>query len=202
MAPLPHSWLEYFFHERVRVIEALCRGEKALKHFLIHFTRTTPVVIADGPAGLSGSVKMVGFVPKKQYIEELAEKAYRHAYIDRPGDMRRTACILLEELYRIDLIDPLLVGGLEMAYKHSWTSIKATKKATLLFYTPPDKSYEVRTTVEIHIEDNNPYKKYLNAIHDIFHYNGKTSNYPAYIFIKEIYDNSATRNGFGTKIYP
>lgn len=201
---LPKEWMDYFFYRRINVIEELCRKGRPGGNFLLEFTRTTPAVITDGPAGLSGSIKMVGFVPKKEFIEELAEKAYRYAYIERPGeDMGSIACVLLKEFYNMELIDPSLIGGLEMGFKHSWVNINATHKATLLFYTPPNISFEVRTVVEIHDEEGDPYKKYLNSLHDIFHWGGRMSGYPAYVFkIVEIYDNSATRNGFGRKIYP
>jgi len=200
---LPERFYKYFFLDRINVIERLCRGERLTENFLVSFTRTTPAIITDGPAGLSGSIKMVGFVPKKEYIVEFAEKAYRYAYTNRPKDMRETTCLLLKEFYNISYIDTSVIGGLEMGFKHSWTNIQATKKATLLFYTPPDTSFEVRCEAEIRDGENDPYRKYLNSLHDIFHYSGKKSNYPAYLFkIKEIYDNSNSREGFGTKIYP
>ncbi len=200
---IPEIFLKYFFIDRISVIEKLCHGEKLSENFLISFTRTTPAVITDGPAGLSGSIKMVGFVPKKEYIVELAEKAYRYAYIDRGKNMRDITCRLYNEFYRLEYIDTSMIGGLEMGFKHSWTNIRANGKATLLFFTPPDTSFEVRCDVEIREDDNDPYKKYLNSLHDIFHYSGRKSNYPAYLFkIREIYDNSNTREGFGRKIYP
>ncbi len=200
---IPEKFIEYFFHKRIEVIKRICVEGRPPRDFLVQFTRTTPAVITYGPAGLSGSVKMVGFVPRREYIEEMAEKAYRYAYMGRGRDMREIACILLGEFYRMDLVDTSLIGGLEMAFKHSWENIRATGEATLLFYTPPDTSFEVRCTVEIHDGENDPYKKYLNSIHDVFHWSGRRSSYPAYIFrIKEIYDNSNTREGFGRKIYP
>jgi len=200
---IPDRFLKYFFLDRIAVIEKLCRGEGLGENFLISFTRTTPVVITHGSAGLSGSVKMVGFVPKSEFIVDFAEKAYRYAYIDRGKNMKDIACILLNEFYRLEYIDTSLIGGLEMGFKHSWVNIRETGEATILFYTPPDTSYEVRCSVEIHEEDNDPYKKYLNSIHDIFHHSGRVNKYPAYIFkIREIYDNSNNREGFGTKIYP
>ncbi len=200
---IPMSFIKYFVINRIDVLKKICLDDKPPENFLIEFTRAVPAVITYGPAGLSGSIKMVGFVPKKEVIYEMAEKAYRYAYIDRGKDMGEIACLLLKEFYRIELIDPMLIGGLEMAFRHSWENIRATGKATLLFYTPPNTSYEVRCDVEIHEEDNDPYKKYLNSMHDIFHWSGRISNYPAYIFkIKEIYDNSNSREGFGKRIYP
>ena len=199
---IPEEFYDYFFRQRVKVLEKMCKGER-IEDFMIEFTRTTPAVITYGPAGLSGSIKMVGFIPRKEYIVDYAEKAYRYAYIDRPSGFRETACLLLEEFYRLDYIDEHVIGGLEMSFRHSWENIRATGRATLLFYTPPIHSFEVRCRVEVRESNNDPYRKYLNSIHDIFHYDGVKSSYPAYLFyIEEIYDNSATRKGFGKKIYP
>ncbi len=200
---IPEEFFSYFFRERVDVIKALCESGRPPEDFLIGFTRTSPAVITDGPAGLSGSIKMVGFVPKKEFIEELAERAYELAYVNRPKGMREVSYILLKYFYREDVVDPHLIGGLEMGFSHSWININHNHKATLLFFTPPIRSFEVRTSVEIHMEDDDPYKKYLNSLHDLFHWGGVRSNFPAYIFkIEEIYDNSASREGFGRMIYP
>ncbi len=200
---IPRIFIDYFYYDRVELIERLCKGLPPKGNFLIEFTRTTPVVITYGSAGLSGSVKMVGFVPYRKYIDEYAEKAEYYAYKNRPKNMRETTCILLKEFYVLERIDKSIIGGLEMGFKHSWTNIRETGRATLLFYTPPDTSFEVRCTVDIHEEDGDPYRRYLNALHDIFHYSGRRSSYPAYIFhIVEIYDNSNTSEGFGRKIYP
>ncbi len=194
---------KYFFQERKELLERMCKGSAGMDIFMLGFTRATPAVITCGPAGPNGSVKMVGPVPKKRYILEYAEKAEKYAY-EEILDPRRAACMLYNEFYIDEKIDPTLIGGLEMGFNHTWENLKFSREATLLFYTPPTTSYEVRTLVEIIVDDNNPYKRFLNAFHDIFHkpHSGR-SNYPALLFrVKEIYDNSSTRNGFGRKIYP
>ncbi|WFO74593.1 hypothetical protein J4526_05775 [Desulfurococcaceae archaeon MEX13E-LK6-19] len=199
---LPKKFLEYIFYKRIEVLKKMSKGEPLGPSMMIEFTRTTPAVITDGPAGLSGSIKMVGFVPKQEYIDNLAKKAEHYAYEEDIRDMKDIARVLLEEFYREEVIDFTKLGGLEMGFKHSWINIRATGKATLLFYTPPIESYEVRCDVKIHEDPDDPYTRYLNALHDIFHRSTKRSTYPAYLFtIKEIYDNSVKKNGFGTKIY-
>lgn len=200
---LPENFINYIYGRRKQVLERISRGESIDSTILLEFTRTTPVVITDGPAGLSGSVKMVGFIPRSNLITEFARKAEYYAYMKRPGSMKEVAKVLLEEFYREELLDFTILGGLEMGFKHSWENIRATGKATLLFYTPPVESYEVRCSVEVHDDPRDPYFKYLNALHDLFHTTRRRSSYPAYLFIiKEIYDNSARENGFGKKIYP
>ncbi len=194
---------KYFFIDRRELIRKMCEEKVSMKEFMLGFTRTTPAVITCGPAGPNGSIKMVGPVPKREFIQEYVEKAEKYAYVERL-DPKKASCILLREFYVEDKIDQTLIGGLEMGFNHTWENLKHTHEATLLFYTPPVISYEVRTNVEIIEDDDNPYKRFLNAFHDIFHKpRSGRSNYPALLFrIKEIYDNSSTRNGFGKKIYP
>ncbi|OYT44766.1 MAG: hypothetical protein B6U85_09515 [Desulfurococcales archaeon ex4484_42] len=200
---LPKEFINYVFHGRVKALRRLLEGGIGDDSwFLIEITRATPVVITYGPAGLSGSVKMVGFIPRNEYLKEFTEKAVRYAYVERPKGMCEVIKLLLNEFYVLDKLDLNLLGGLEMGFKHSWVNIRATKKATLLYYTPPNTSFEVRCDVKI-IEEG-MIKDYLNAMHDLFHKpsEGKRSNYPAYIFkIKEMYNNSNSPMGFGRKIY-
>ena len=203
---LPKIFLEEIFYARINLLKRFMKGEQfSFEKLVLEFTRTTPAVITYGPAGLSGSIKMVGFVPRKELIEEQARKAVHYAYdIDRPLGLGEVSRILLEEFYREDLLDLKLIGGLEMGFRHSWTNIRATRRATLLYFIPPDTSFEVRCSVDIHDDSGDPYKIYLNALHDMFHKPRRgRSNYPAYVFhIEEIYDNSNTREGFGRMIYP
>ena len=79
--------------------------------------------------------------------------------------------------------------------------MQESKRATILFFTPPSKSYEVRCDVEIHTDDD--VWEYANSLHDIFHRPEKGRNWsrtPAYLFkIREIYDNSEDK--MGVRIY-
>ena len=199
---LPKGFVDYIFTKRVEALRKFMNGELEGSDFLIEFTRATPVVITQGPAGLSGSVKMIGFVPHKKYLNEFTLKAEKYAYVKRPSSMREIIEVLLKEFYIRECLNLSVLGGLEMGFKHSWVNIKATRSATLLYYTPPNESFEVRCDVEIY--ESGLVKRYLNALHDIFHGSvklGKKSNYPAYIFkIKEIYNNSNSPLGFGRKI--
>jgi hypothetical protein len=75
--------------------------------------------------------------------------------------------------------------------------------ACLLFYQPPTISFEIRGKIEVH--ENDSYHKLVNVVHDSFHYappkKRKTSRRPVYLFnVDEVYDNSATAEGFGKRI--
>ncbi len=198
---IPDKLINYLFRERKRTLERMIAREITDKEVFIEFTRGTPVVITDGPAGLSGSVKMIGFLPKEEYIRELTLLAVKIAEKRSKGDESSILHDLLSHFYDESKMDFTKLGGLEMAFKHTWINIKATGKATLLFFTPPMKSYEIRCDVEIH--NDGPVYEYLNALHDIFHVVKESrSKYPAYVFkIKEVYDQSASKEGFGKLIY-
>ncbi len=202
---LPKIFLDEIYYARINLLKRFAKGEHmSPEKLVLEFTRATPAVITYGPAGLSGSIKMVGFVPRKEVIEQQARKAVEYAYGTKPLGLGQISKILLEEFYREDLLDLRLIGGLEMGFRHSWINIRATRRATLLYFIPPDTSFEVRCSVDIHDDKEDPYKVYLNALHDLFHKPRRgRSSYPAYVFhIEEIYDNSNTMEGFGRKIYP
>ena len=192
---LPEEFVEYIYVKRLEAVKKMASGQMNEKEILFEFTRASPVVVTDGPAGLSGSVKMVGFVPKDEYLSEFLQRVRRLIGAPRSEIVRNLAYF-----YSREKLDLSLLGGLEMAFKHSWTNIRATGKATLVFFTPPVSSFEVRCDVEIHEEDD--ICEYLNMMHNIYHGPRGDRIYPTYIFkIREIYDQSATDKGFGRLIY-
>jgi len=74
---------------------------------------------------------------------------------------------------------------------------RGSREATILFFTPPSTSYELRCEVEIHEDDE--VWEYTNSVHDTFHRTEKPRDWkktPAYLFkIKEIYDNGGRAMG-------
>ena len=203
---LPEKFVKWAYDERAEMVRRMASGEKIRPEAMfLGFTRHNPVFISHGPAGLNGSVKGVGFVPKKEYLDETIE-AYLH-HIDkgwREGYSEEGLNLLVNHVWAPEAksrIDFSIMGSLEMAFKHSWTNFQVNKEVTLLFFEPPMVSYEVRGEIEIVREG--PYQLYLNAQHDVYHKPNKEPwpSRPAYIIhIKEIFDNSASRDGFGTEL--
>jgi len=192
---IPRKFVDYVFTKRVNALRTLMRGELARERMLIEFTRALPVVVTDGPAGLSGSVKMVSILPRVELLPRLLERLRDLG----PADSERAMRMLLEEVYREDVLDFNRLGALELAKRHTWINVRATGRATLLFYTPPIESYEVRCRVEVHEGDE--VAQYLNYLHRLVH-RSKRVDYPAYVFIiEEIYDNSDSPDGYGRLIY-
>lgn len=207
MSSLPEKFIEYAFRQRRRFIERALEGNFAGADFLIAFTRHTPAIISNGSAGLNGSIKGIGFVQKEEFIEETTErlKAFleEKESLAREEAMKRSLRLLLDEVYVEERVDFIKLSSLELAKGHSWTNFSENPRASILFYTPPSTSFEIRARVEIH--ENDVYWEYVNAVHDVFHSAGAKkrdwSKTPAYIFlIKEIYDNSV--EAMGKRIWP
>ncbi len=201
-------FFNWAYDKRAKMVKKQVDGENVHpQEIFLAFTTHTPTIITNGSAGLNGSVKGIGFLPKKEHIEAILEIYMSHiATADEPHYADRGLKILFQYMWSLeakDTIDFSILGTLELAKSHTWTNLHENKSATLLFYEPPIISFEVRTVAEIHRDGL--YHKFLNAQHDMFHHPNPSSweNRPAYIFkIVEIYDNSATKNGFGTPIFP
>ena len=95
-----------------------------------------------------------------------------------------------------------MFASLELAKKHSWKNVQENNQVTLLFFEPPAVSFEVRGHVEV-VQEGNKYHKLINAQHDVYHEPNPEGwkSRPAYIFlIDEIYNNSVSKQGFGTRM--
>lgn len=208
------SFFKWAFNTRANTVMRLNDGEEMSKEkVFLSFCSHDPGFISNGPAGLNASIKGVGFIPKDEYLEEVLAAYMKH--IDSyDGDDRaysqRGLKLLVEQMYHPDVhhrIDFTRMASLEMAKKHSYENYQVNPEATLLFYQPPMISYEVRGKMEIYDENDSGkreiYQQFVNAQHDVYHRPDKSRwlKYPAYIFrIEEIFDNSATRDGFGKKL--
>ncbi|RLE82056.1 MAG: hypothetical protein DRJ52_02890 [Thermoprotei archaeon] len=199
-APLPSKFIKNIFVERKELIKRVIEGKSTREDFLIGFLRHTPAVATYGPAGLNASIKGVGFIVKEEYLETATNIILEQ--LSRGVDRITALKILLETVYDEDKVDFTKLTSIELAKKHTWVNVLENPEATILFYIPPNITYEVRCTVTIH--ENDIYWKYVNAVHDLFHGGRKARDWsktPVYLFhIKEIYDNDPKL--MGEKIYP
>jgi len=211
------NFFKWAFHTRAEAVLKLYNGEMVSpdKMFL-SFCSHDPAFVSYGPAGLNASIKGIGFLPKDEYLEETLEAYKAHIASYQPDDKeysKRGLALLVKYMYGEEArsrVDFTKVGSLEMAKKHSYANYKVNPEATLIFYQPPAISYELRGRMEIYDECESGkreiYQQFINAQHDVYHV-PDTSRWltrPAYIFrIEEIFDNCASRDGFGEKmIYP
>ena len=197
---IPEEFIRYAFEERVAGIKKLAEG-KFGPEALIGFTRHNAAVITCGSAGANGSIKGVGFIHREEFLPETLAKMKEE--LGAPYNPKRAVEFLLSEIYVRERIDFTKMISLELAKKHTWRNLsEGAKKATILFFTPPSTSYELRCRVEIH--EDGPIWEYVNSLHDVFHRPKKPRDWrrtPAYLFeIEEIYDNSEDK--MGLRIYP
>jgi len=208
MNDIPRKFIDWAFHQRAELVRRQARGEDVPEsEIFLGFTRHTPAIITYGPAGLNGSIKGIGFIPKKEFLEDNLEKYLGHIHSPVDDNYSHRGLGLLSKLVwaegRESIIDFEKLGTLELAKAHTWENLLQNPHATLLFYEPPMISFEVRCDVEIHEEG--VIHEFLNAQHDVYHHPNPSSwsKKPAYLFmIREIFDNSVGRNAFGKKIYP
>ena len=154
-----------------------------------------------------------------EYLEEALAAYVEHIKSYDPEDKTysdRGLKLLMKWLYSEEAektIDFEHIYSVEMAFKHSYANYKANPEATLLFYQPPMLSFEVRGKMEIigehhEIGTADPFslpliQQFINAQHDVYHLPNieRWVSRPAYKFtVEEIFDNSANKIGFGTRI--
>lgn len=211
------SFFNWAFKTRANTVTKLYEGEEMSKEkVFLSFCSHNPALVSNGPAGLNASIKGVGFIPKPEYLEETLAAYIEHIKSydgDDAAYSKRGLKLLVEQLYSPEAhhkIDFTRVVSLEMAKKHSYENYSDNSEATLIYYQPPIVSYELRGKMEIHDENTSGkreiYQQFINAQHDVYHRPDMSRwlKYPAYVFrIEEIWDNCATKEGFGTLLkYP
>lgn len=207
-------FFNWAFRTRAQTVMNIYNGvEMSKEKVFLSFCSHDPALISYGPAGLNASIKGIGFMPKPEYLEETLEAYIEHIKTYDPEDKeysKRGLGLLVKYMYGPEAqhrVDFSCIGSLEMAKDHSYRNYKANPEATILFYQPPMISYEVRGKMEIHDETESGkreiYQQFINAQHDVYHSPdmNRWLSYPAYVFrIEEVYDNSATKEGFGAKM--
>jgi len=206
-AEIPEAFIQWAYRGRAKLIQRQASGEKVPRHeIFLGFARHNPAVVSYSPAGLNASIKGVGYIPQQQYLQE-----YLDAYIEhinhgwRDGYSDQGLQLLVRMPYgpgcekRIDFTG---LGSLELARDHSYTNFKTNDTVTLLFYEPPVISFEIRGKARIY-EPGTLYHRLSNAHHDVYHrpHPERWAERPAYVLtIEEMFDNSASKKGFGTRL--
>lgn len=216
-----NAFLEWAYRTRGNSVRDLAEGkEVSMDKMFLSFMSHNPIFVSDGPAGLNGAVKGIGFIPREEYLAEAMEEYKKHIQSYVKGDKSysdRGLKILLKYIYSEEAektIDFEHVYGVEMAFTNSYKNYMVNPQASMVFYQPPMISYELKGKMELIGEHHEPdeevdpfslplIQQFVNAQHDVYHLpninNWKTR--PVYKFkIEEIYDKSATKNGFGTRI--
>jgi len=184
----------------------------------------------DGSIFVNAKIVGVGYVLKKERLSagieafkqhlESGDKLFNEAGEDRTKQdeamkkyQREAMFLLMEHLYlqkeeAQTFVDFTKLSTMELATtkpwssKHTWNIVQKNRTVCLLFYQPPNISFELHGWLDIHSEGL--YYEFVTAVHDLFHYvplAKRQTERPVYIFnVEEVYDNSPTPNAYGTKI--
>ncbi|MGC8935270.1 MAG: hypothetical protein ACP5LN_08960, partial [Thermoproteota archaeon] len=216
-AILPEKFLDWAYFGRVRFLKSLLEGGNTSgMKFLIESTRHTPALatarIENGKLFLNAKVVGSGFVLKREFMEQAIIELKIHVESGRSIPSaeynKRGIQLLLKLLYfenkeeayqKLDFtkITTLEIGAtIKGSSKHTWTNVQKSKEAVLLYYMPPSLSFEVRGKIEVHT--SGVYYEFVNLVHDSFHYSSSSRKHkPCYVInVEEVYDNSATNEGF------
>ena len=209
------AFFKWAYDTRGNTVKKLLAGEE-IDHnkFFLSFCSHTPTFVSNGPAGLNGAIKGIGFMPKEEYLEETLAVYLEHinSYVaEEQKEYSQRGLVILEKYlysdWAKDRVDFARLGSLELVKKHSYINYKANPEATLCYYQPPAISYELRGQMRILDENDSGkreiYQQFINAQHDVYHAPNvdRWLTRPAYVFeIEEVYDNGVSKEGFGTQL--
>ena len=130
----------------------------------------------------------------KRYQRNGMSLLLKYLYLDREEAMRKV------DFTKLSTIE--LALNKPYSSKHTWSIVQKNKSACLLFYRPPNISFEIHGSLEIH--ERGLYNRFVNLVHESYHYSPperRNLKRPVYIFnVEEVYDNSPSTDGFGRKI--
>jgi len=207
---VPRLYLEGYFMERRRLVEALARaGSIGEVQDLVHkyAPLLSPTLATCGPAGVNAAPFMVSFLVRDEYLDAaLAElRRIEKEYWGKGREALAAATrFLLDYVYNPVRADPLTLVTHLMSRGHTWRNVRETRQGTLSILLPPDRgALELR--VDAVIVEDGPIYEYVNLVHDLIHVipDGERGHpwYPALVMrVKEIYDNSFQR--LGLRILP
>jgi hypothetical protein len=184
----------------------------------------------DGSIFINAKIVGVGYVLKETHLSAATEAFKQHLengdrlFTEAGTDkkkldeamrqyQRQAMFLLMEHLYPPKeedhtFLDFTKLSTVELAKnkpwssKHTWNIVQNNRTACLLFYRPPNITFELHGYLDIHTSSS--YYEFVNAVHDAFHYvppEKRSIERPVYIFnIEEVYDNAPTPNAYGTKI--
>jgi len=184
----------------------------------------------DGSIFVNAKIVGAGYVLKKERLSATIEAFKAHlengdklfsevgedkAKVDEAFRryQREAMLLFIEHLYLPEpeahsFVDFTKMSTMELAKskqwssKHTWQIVQKNRTACLLFYKPPNISFEMHGWLDIHTQG--AYYEFVNAVHDAFHYvppEKRQTERPVYIFnVEEVYDNTPTPNAYGRKI--
>ncbi len=208
MPGIPELYLREFFYARRSLVEGLLRDPASIEEqYKLAGPLLAPMVATYGPAGVNVAPFMLSFKVRNDLLEDAVGelKRIRSEYWGRGfAAIKRAAQFLLEWIYDLDRVEPLVLVSHLMSRGHTYRNVEATGEAAVGILIPPDRgALELRCSAEI--VGKGLLYEYVNLLHDLMHAvpHGEASHpwYPVLkLEVREIYDNSYQK--LGEKIYP
>ena len=193
-------------------------------------TLCTAAMRENNSIDVNGKIVGIGYVVKQEYLKEVINILDSHIKKsdERYTNINHNEKIALKQHYEEHAVRGLnlllkylyltprearnmidfeklstveLAAGLSHSSKHTWNIVQKNRSACILFFQPPIISFELKGYLSIHLNDK--YHRFVTLIHDAYHYTPPENRgfRPVYIFhVTEVYNNSPTPKGFGTKI--
>lgn len=150
---------------------------------------------------INNAVKGLGFVPKKERIEEIIHR------LEETKEVEITEKLgILENIYKeVNILDKTKQVSLELYTErdfetHTFLNIMSNPSVSIVFLDIP--SYEIRAIARlIHPEDDSASEEekniahYVNLVHDYFHGESPRPSIAIIFHVIEVFDNSPTKRG-------
>ncbi|MBI5375415.1 MAG: hypothetical protein HZA77_08265 [Candidatus Schekmanbacteria bacterium] len=212
--PNPHKMLV----DTTRILPALCTATKGPDGSLLTNAKIIGAGFVPKKDYMIEVTKIFKDHIKKEGMAADSTSAFgRHEHATKEDreklrDYQKKSLIMLSKLMYLEKevagqkMDFSKVCTIELGHQypdkpgHTWDYVQKSDKATLLYFTPPVLSFELRCSVEVHTEG--PYFDFSHGIHDAyFGEDPSETHLPVYIFnVEEVFDNSATPQGYGKQI--
>ncbi len=199
---LPQDFIDWNISDRLEVLEKISRGEMPT----LGGPHSASVASYGGGRldtdfTINNAVKGLGFVPRKERIEETMERLERTMETAMSDKLELLKGVYTEE----GLLDRTKQVSLELYTQpdfetHTFLNLMSNPSVSIVFLDIP--SYEIRAIVRlVHPEDQSASQeernivRYSNLVHDYFHGKAPRKSIGMIFHVIEVFDNSPRSRG-------
>ena len=105
-----NAFFEWAYRTRGNSVRDLAEGkEVSMEKMFLSFMSHNPIFVSDGPAGLNGAVKGIGFIPREEYLAEAMEAYKKHIQTPHFQKYKQGTLSMVKDLELVDTT-PLIPG--------------------------------------------------------------------------------------------
>ncbi|AEH50561.1 pyridoxamine 5'-phosphate oxidase family protein [Pseudothermotoga thermarum] len=169
---LDNTFFNWQLNTRLKSLKIFVGEEKGVPNFSPHTVVMSTKNVA-GDFEINSCIKGLGLVPKSHLLEPLAERAIelieKARQVGVNETFRERVQFLIDLYSNPDNFDRRFLSSIEMYYKKTYENILKDPRATLLFYDQMSGYSVMFNVVAELVENNDPFYKYVVAVHDLFH---------------------------------